>query len=147
MSAANEFADSLARRVAPPARPLEEGAWNAWVSKGRAQERQSDAIRLKAVKWISIAALSVLVLLWSLVAPYDSILRFVVAAGALALMFHEYQARRFAFAIIFATLVVVYNPVVPVFAFSGEWQRAVVLATLGPFVATLARNAGARQHA
>src|SRR5512140_1275195 len=104
MSATNEFADSLARRVTPPTRPLDEGVWNAWVSKGRAQERRSEATRVKAVKWISIAALSVLVVLWSLVAPYHSIFRFVVAAGALALMFHEYHARQFGFAVIFAAL-------------------------------------------
>jgi hypothetical protein len=148
MSATNEFADSLARRLTPPTLPLDEGVWSAWVSKGRAQERRSNATRVKAVIWISIAALSVLVVAWSLVVPYHSIFRFVVAAGAFALMFHEYHARQFAFAAVFGALVLLYNPVVPVFPFSGDWQRAVVLATLAPFVASLAtRNARTSQDA
>ena len=43
---------------APPAtRPLDEAVWQAWVAKGRAQDRRSRALGIKAVKWASIAGL------------------------------------------------------------------------------------------
>lgn len=45
--------------------PLDEAVWQAWVAKGRAQERRSDAAGSKAVKWASIAGLLVAAGLWS----------------------------------------------------------------------------------
>jgi hypothetical protein len=44
--------------------PLDEAVWQAWVAKGRAQERRSDAAGSKAVKWASIAGLLVAAGLW-----------------------------------------------------------------------------------
>jgi low affinity Fe/Cu permease len=39
---------------------------------------------------------------------------------------------------VFAALALLYNPVAPVFSFSGTWQRALVVATAIPFVTSLA---------
>ena len=91
-----------------------------------------------AVKWVSLAALVALAGLWSHLAPYDVVVRFIVTAGALVLMFHAFQAEHYAFAAVFAALALLYNPVAPVFGFTGDWQRAVVLASAAPFVASLA---------
>ena len=63
--------------------------------------------------------------------------RFVVAAGAIAVMFHTIHAGRYALATVFAAVALLYNPVVPVFSFSGDWPRAVVVASALPFVASL----------
>jgi uncharacterized protein DUF6804 len=118
--------------------PLDEAVWQAWVRKGRAQEERSYAARMKAVKWISLAGLLLAAAagLWSDLTPYD-IVRFVVAAGAMVLMFRAFHARQYAFAPVFGALALLYNPVAPVFSFSGAWQRALVVASAAPFVASL----------
>jgi len=52
-------------------------------------------------------------------------------------MFQAFQARHYAVAAVFGALALLYNPVVPVFSFSGDWSRAMVAASAIPFVATL----------
>jgi uncharacterized protein (DUF1684 family) len=99
------------------AEPLDEAAWQAWVSKGRVQKRRSDAATTKAVNWISIAGLLVAATLLSQLAPYAVIIRFIVAAGATVVMFQSFHARHS--------------------SFSGDWPCAMVAASAIPFVATL----------
>ena len=125
-------------REPPPLKASDEAAWQAWVAKGRARERQSNAARVKAVKWVSIAALLVTAGLWSQHATYDVVVRFIVAAGAIVVMLNLFHTRRYTFAAAFGALALLYNPVVPLFSFSGDWQRAVVVASAAPFVAALA---------
>jgi len=43
----------------------------------------------------------------------------------------------YASAAVFAAVALLYNPVAPVFSFSGDWPRALVLASALPFVASL----------
>jgi len=43
--------------VLPATKPLDETVWQAWVARGRAQDQQSSAARMKALKWASIAVL------------------------------------------------------------------------------------------
>ena len=46
------------RAWAPPAtKPLDEAVWQAWVSKGRAQDRRSRAALIKVIKWAGVAGL------------------------------------------------------------------------------------------
>lgn len=128
-------------------RPLDEAVWQAWVEKGGAQDRRGGAARLEAVKSVSIAALLAAVGLWSHLAPYDIVVRFIVAAGAIVVMFHAFHARHYASASVFGSLALLYNPVVPVFSFSGDWQRAVVAASAAPFIASIAwRNERTEQN-
>lgn len=117
--------------------PLNEAVWRAWVAKGRAQERRSSAAAGKAVKWVSIAALLVAAGLGSQLAPVEVIVRFIVAAGATFIMFQALHAKRYGVAAGFGGLALLYNPAVPVFAFSGDWQRGLVVASAIPFVASL----------
>jgi hypothetical protein len=111
--------------------------WQTWVAKGRAQERRSNDELVKAVKWVSIAALVATAALWSQLAPYDIVVRFLVMAGSMAVMFQAFRTRRYASAAVFGALALLYNPVAPVFGFAGDWQRALVLASIFPFVASL----------
>ncbi len=128
-------------REPPPSKRLDEAVWQAWVEKGRARDRRNSAARLTAVKWVSLAGLVVVAGLWSLLGPYDVVTRFIVAAGAIVVMLHAIHAGHYALAAVFAAVAVLYNPVAPVFRFSGDWPRAVVLASAIPFVASLtARN-------
>jgi len=125
-------------RERPLSKPLDEAVWQAWVAKGRAQDGRGRAARVKAVKWVSAAALLVAAGLWSHLTTYDVVVRFVVAAGAIMVMLNLLHARHYTFAAVFGALALLYNPVVSVFSFSGEWQRALVLASAAPFVASLA---------
>lgn len=131
-------------RELPAAKPLDEAVWQAWVLKGRAREERSYAARMKAVKWISLVALlfAAAAGLWSQLTPYDVVVRLLVTAGALVLMSQELHTRHYAVGAVFGALALLYNPVAPTFTFTGEWQRALVVASGIPFVASLTwRNA------
>ena len=127
----------------PLAKPLDESVWQAWVLKGRAQDERSHAAAMKAVTWISLVTLVLVAAgFWSQIAPYDVAVRFLLAAGGLVLMFQAFRTRHYAFATVFGALALLYNPVVPVFSFSGAWQSAFVMASAVPFIVSLTwRNA------
>jgi len=93
---------------------------------------------LKGVKWVSIAGLLASIGYWPHPFPYDVVVRFIVAAGALATMVHAVRSRDYFVAAVFGALVVLYNPIVPTFRFSGQWQIALLVASAVPFVASLA---------
>jgi hypothetical protein len=76
--------------------------------------------------------------LWSQLAPYEIVIRCVLAAVAAGMMFEALNKRQYALAAVFAGLALLYNPVAPVFSFSGNWQRAFVVASAVPFVRSLA---------
>jgi hypothetical protein len=122
----------------PSAEPFDEAVWQAWLARGRAHERRGIAARATAVKWVSIVGLLVSAALWSHLATYEVAFRFVVAAGAIFTMFHALGARHYAFAAVFGALAVLYNPVVPLFGFSGDWHRTLLVASALPFIASLA---------
>ncbi|MEN6603122.1 MAG: DUF6804 family protein [Bryobacteraceae bacterium] len=90
------------------------------------------------MKWVTIAGLLAAAALWTHLTPYEVVVRFMVAASSILVMFQAFQSRRYAFGIVFGALVLLYNPVVPVFNFSGDWQRTFVLASAIPFVVSLA---------
>jgi hypothetical protein len=127
----------------PLAKPLDESVWQAWVLKGRAQDERSHAAGVKVVTWISLVTLLLAAAgFWSRIAPYDVAVRFLLAAGGLVLMFQAFHTRHYAFATVFGALALLYNPVAPVFSFSGEWESAFVMASAVPFIASLTwRNA------
>jgi hypothetical protein len=134
-------------REPPPSKPLDEAVWQAWVEKGRARDRRNSAVRLMVVKWVSLAVLLVVAALWSHLAPYDVVARFIVTAGGIVMMSHAIHAGHYAFAAMFGTIALLYNPLAPVFSFSGDWQRTVVVASTAPFVASLApRNVRMQHH-
>lgn len=133
MTTAVESQKSQSAWASPATRPLDEAVWQAWVGKGRAQDRRSSAARIKAVKWASIAGLLAAAGLWSNLVAFEVVVRFLVTAGAMVVMFQAFQARQYAGAAVFGSLALVFNPLAPVFSFSGEWQRAVVVASAVPF--------------
>lgn len=120
-----------------PSKPLDEAVWQAWIAKGRTQDRHDSASRIKAVKWISIAGLLAAAGLWPQLARYEVAVRFLVAMGALALMVHAFETHRYALTGVFGALAFLYNPVMPVFGLSGNWQHALVLASTIPFALSL----------
>jgi len=124
------------------AKTLDEESWQAWMRKGRENEERGNEARVRAAKWVAAGALLAGAALWSYLAPYDTALRFVVSLGAVIMMFQAFHARRFAYVAVFGVLVLLYNPVVPIFGLSGAWQRVLVVASAVPFAASLVwRNA------
>lgn len=121
----------------PPVKPLDEALWQAWVMRSLAEERRGNAARTRAAKWISIATLLGTVVLWPLPASYGVGVRFLVAAGAIAVMFQAFHLRYYAIAAVFGALALLYNPVAPVFSFSGGWQHALVATSAVPFLLSL----------
>ena len=122
----------------PASKPLNEAVWQAWIAKGRTQDRRSSTLRIKAVKWVSVAGLLAATGLWSQFAPLDVIVRFIVTAGALVVMSQALGSRHYVFAAVFGALALLYNPVAPVLSFAGDWQRAVLVASAAPFLLSLA---------
>jgi len=121
----------------PPSQPLNEAVWQAWVAKGRVLDRRRSARRIQAVQWVSIASLLAAAGVWSYIGPFDRLVRFLVTAGAMILMFQAFQAKYYAVAAAFGALALCYNPVAPAFRFSGDWHRALVGASVVPFIASL----------
>ena len=123
----------------PPAvNPLDEAVWQAWKAKGRARDRQGRATRIKALNWGSIVVLLTVGGLWSQLASYEILIRCVLAAAAAGMMLEAFNKRQHALGAVFAGLALLYNPVAPVFSFSGNWQRPLVFASAIPFVTSLA---------
>lgn len=146
MSVLVELKEPRSRWQSPPAKPLDEAVWQAWIAKGQAHDQRGSDARGKAVKWLSIAGLLAAAGLWSRVAPYEVVVRFIVAAGAIAVMLQTLHARQYAFAVVFGALALLYNPVAPVFGLSGDWPRALVVTSAVPFVASLAWRNGRPAH-
>jgi uncharacterized protein DUF6804 len=121
----------------PASKPLDEAVWHAWKAKGRAEDRRDRESRIKALKWGSIVALLAIAGLWSQLTSYDIVIRCVLAAAAVGMMFEAFNKRQHALVAVFGALALLYNPVAPVFSFSGNWQRALVVATAIPFVTSL----------
>jgi len=90
------------------------------------------------VKWASVAGLLAAAGLWSHLGPFEVVVRFLVTASAMVVMFQAFPARYYAVAAVFGALALLYNPVAPAFSFSGDWQRAVVAASAVLFGGSLA---------
>ena len=126
----------------PPAKPLDEAVWQAWVLKARAQEARSRMVWRRAVTCVSLAGLLFVAVadLWPHPVTFDVVVRFIVAVGAAMLMFRAFALRDYAFGTLFGVLALLYSPVTPLFSVSGDWQSALVGASAFPFVASLLRR-------
>jgi uncharacterized protein DUF6804 len=137
MATLDEIRESRSAAHPPPATPLDERAWQAWLTKGRLLEERSARVRLETVKLASIAGLLAGAGLWSYIEPYEIALRFGVAAAAIFVMFHALRSRRHIFAALFGALALLYNPVLPLFSASGDLQRLLLAIGATPFIASL----------
>ena len=130
----------------PLMKPLDEAVWQAWVAKGRALEQRRSAARVRAAKLVSIAGLLGAAGLWSHLTPYEVVVKFIVAAASLVVMFAALNAKQYLIAAVSAMLVLLYNPLVHVFTFSGDWRRALVAASAVPFAVSLGWRTSRTEH-
>ena len=91
----------------------------------------------KAIKWAAIIGLLALGGVWSRVTPFEVTARCLVAAGAIIVMARSLLARRYAVVAVAGAIVLLYNPLAPLFELSGDWQRAVFVAAAAPFLSVL----------
>jgi hypothetical protein len=137
MSTSVELSESTQVWESPPAKPLDEAAWQAWGAKGRAHDKRGRAARMNAVNCVSIAVLLAAAGLSSQLTPYEIVVRFIVVAGAIVVMFQTFHAHHYAVGAILAAFALLYNPVAPILSFSGDWQRALMVASTIPFIVSL----------
>ena len=121
-------------------KPLDETVWRAWLNKNLLEERQRAAARIKAVKWACIGVLMATAAVSSYVfspyvSAYQAVVRFAIGLGAIVMMSESFRTRQYAFTALFAAVVLLFNPVVPIFALAGNWL--ILLASVLPFVASL----------
>jgi hypothetical protein len=116
---------------------VDEERWKAWLEDGRARERRGEARRAALVKCVAIGVLIAAAGLWPPLVTFDAVVRFTVAVAAIAGIFQAAKAQKYAFAVTFGALALLYNPLAPLIRFSGDGQRAVVAASVIPFAASL----------
>ncbi len=140
LSQAMERRDSLAS-------PTAAAIWQAKLAKGRAQDRRGRAVLMNVVKVLSVAALIAVAARWSHLDSFDVMVQFVVAGGAMITMLDAFQAKRYVIGATFGAVVLLYNPLMPAFAFTGGWQRTLVVISVVPFIVSIylgRREAAAR---
>ena len=121
-----------------PERPLDEAKWEAWLAKGRAQDRRDSVARLQVLTWATVTVLLAAAGFWPHAGTVEIGIRFLVMVGAVAVMAQAFQAGHYAVSALFAAVALFYNPVMPAFHSTGDWQRAAVVASAILFGASLA---------
>src|SRR5947209_2792000 len=113
--------EGLRDSQAHSSKPLNETVWRAWLNKNLLEEGQRAAARIKAVKWACIGVLLATAVVSSYVFPpfvstYQTAVRFAIGLGAIVIMFESLRTRQYAFTALFAAVVLLFNPVLPIFA-------------------------------
>lgn len=122
--------------------PMNEAVWTAWLAKNELQEKNGVTSRFKIIKYLCIGVLLAAAVMTpyvrgSSLSAYESIVRFVIGFGAVAMVFESLSVRCYAFTALFAGVILLFNPVFPVFGLSGN--APTLLATAVLFSASLVR--------
>jgi hypothetical protein len=64
MSTSVELPGKQGAWTPPESTPLNEGVWQAWLAKGRVQDRRGHAAKLTVMKWASIVGVAVAAAFW-----------------------------------------------------------------------------------
>ena len=112
--------------------------WKVWQPRNRLRVLQGLNLRVRLTKCAAGAVLLLTVLLWSNAGQYDRLVRFAVCAGAVRLAALAAAARRYVWETLFVGMMLLYNPVFPVFPFSGRLYLDLVAASVAPFAVPLA---------
>jgi len=95
----------------------------------------------RIMKWISMAALLTAAMLWGSAANSQFprfLLGFLVCYGAGVVLMQAVRAKKYVWASGFTAIALIFNPLVPVLPFDGEWGRWLVLVSIVPFAVSLA---------
>ena len=116
---------------------IDAGVWRIADQVHRRKRTHHKAWKMRAVKQVSIAVLLATAVFWMYAAEFHLATRSLVALGALAVTFQAVNSRSYGFAVLFAGMALLYNPIVPLFALSGPLSLAIVLASTIPFATSL----------
>jgi hypothetical protein len=114
---------------------LDEGRWQAWLSKGRAHDARSAQLQGRAVQWVAVFTLLAAAVTGPEVPPYPMIVRIIVSVAGIALMLKAARVGQYALGAVLGFVALLHNPIVPVFAFSGGFDRVLLLLSALPFFA------------
>ena len=123
-----------------PVKPLEDASGRAWKASGRARDKKDLQIPMKTLTWSLVVALLALVGFGSHLAPYDTVIRCLVAAAAIDLMTYAIHNRHHSIAPVSTGIAILYYPVRSLFTFAGNWQRMLVAPSAAPSIAPLSRR-------
>ena len=126
-------ADDQCRSV----KTIDEGVWRIADQVHRRKRTYQKPWKMKAVKQVSIAVLLATAVFWIYAGEFHLVTRSLVALGAVAVTFQAMNSRSNGFAILFAGMALLYNPIVPLFVLSGPVSLAIVLASTIPFATSL----------
>jgi hypothetical protein len=88
-------------------------------------------------KWFSIAALLLALLFWGSAMTYQLELNLVVCFAGIIVLIQALQARKYPWAAGFLAIVLLFNPVVPVFRFAGGVGLSIVILSICLFATAL----------
>lgn len=125
--------------------PLDQRAWNSWVHRGQTAERRRAGVWRKAVKLGCGLLLLLCSAWWPIGEPSAAAVRFLVSGGALVIALRAYREGHTLAPLFFAGMVILFNPVIPLFPLAGEWSRSMMIGSSIPFFAALGwRNGSVR---
>jgi hypothetical protein len=90
-------------------------------------------MQIQMTKWLSIAALLLTLLFWRSAATYRMEINLVICfAGALVLM-QAFQAQKYRWATGFLLIVLIFNPLIPLFQLAGVAGLSIIVLSIGLF--------------
>lgn len=95
----------------------------------------------RIMKWMTMVALLTTTALWSSTVNSQLpqfLLGFIVCFGAGVVVLQATRARKYVWVAGFAIIVVLFNPLVPIFPFHEAWGRWLALLAIAPFAVSLA---------
>lgn len=94
-------------------------------------------MQTKVMKCVSIAALLLAAIFWSVAPDYQVELDWVVCAGAAFVLIQAFQAKKYPWAAGFLALALLFNPVLPIFPLAGALSLSLVLLAVAPFAISM----------
>ena len=92
----------------------------------------------KIMKWASMAVLLLAAVFWRSAPNYQFPLNLVVCLGASVVVVQAVRAKKYVWALGFAAMAQLFNPIMPTFRLFGELNLLLVLASIAPFALSLA---------
>jgi hypothetical protein len=92
----------------------------------------------KVLTWLSIAAALFVLALWSSAPGFQMQLNLVISIAAVAVLIQAFQAKKYLWAAAFLAIVLLFNPVMPLFPLSGIVGLALVILSIVLFATSLA---------
>jgi hypothetical protein len=88
-------------------------------------------------KWCSIAVLLLTLLFWASAANYQLELNLIICFTGVIVLVQAYQAKKYRWAAGFLAVVLLFNPLIPVFQLAGAVGLSIVILSTGLFATAL----------